>query len=120
MSFEMILASLLKNGPLALICAIFLKTYIDETKIKREERKEDRQIQRETNDRLAAVNEKFAVSTEATNNRLGEIDGKLEVHSSSSQSSLAEIKQGVTKLQVDVTNLNDKVDDVIDNVKKSA
>lgn len=120
MELSLLITSLVKYGPLIVIAAIFLKTYIDENKIKREERKEDRQIQRETNDRLAAVSERFAVSTETTNNRLGEIDDKLEVHSSSSQTSLAEIKQGVTKLQVDVTNLNDKVDDVIDNVKKSA
>lgn len=120
MEWTMIASALIKNGPLIVIAAIFLKVYMEDTSIKRSERAEDRKLQKENNDKILKLTEKVTQSIETNKGEVRCLGEKLEVHSSSSQSSLAEIKQGVTKLQDDVTTLNDKVDDVIDNVKKSA
>lgn len=113
MTLDWIMAMLVKNGPLIVIAGIFLKTYIDDTNTKREERKEDRQLQKENNQKLIDLNEKFAISTSGTNVKLGGLSEKLEVHSTSSGASLAEIKQGVKKIQEDVTALNNKVDTIV-------
>lgn len=118
MTLDWLAAALVKNGPLVIIAAIFLKTYIDDTNTKREERREDRQLQKESNQKLIDLNEKFAVSTNGTSSKLVGLSEKLEVHSTSSGASLAEIKQGVRKIQEDVTVLNTKVDNIIiDNEK---
>lgn len=113
MTLDWIMAMLVKNGPLIVIAGIFLKTYIDDTTTKREERKEDRLLQKENNQKLIDLNEKFAISTSGTNVKLGGLSEKLEVHSTSSGASLAEIKQGVKKIQEDVTALNNKVDTIV-------
>lgn len=95
----------------------FLKTYIDDTNTKREERREDRQLQKENNQKLIDLNEKFATSTSGTTSKLCGLADRLEVHSTSSGASLAEINQEVRKIQ-DVTILNNKVDNIIlDNDK---
>ena len=49
MTLDWLAAAIIKNGPLVIIAAIFLKTYIDDTNTKREERREDRQLQKESN-----------------------------------------------------------------------
>lgn len=113
MTLDWIMAMLVKNGPLIVIAGIFLKTYIDDTNTKREERKEDRQLQKENNQKLIDLNEKFATSTSGTTSKLCGLADRLEVHSTSSGASLAEIKQGVRKIQEDVTLLNDKVDNIV-------
>lgn len=113
MTLNWLAAAIVKNGPLVIIAAIFLKTYIDDIKTKRDERKEDRQLQKENNQKLIDLTEKFAVSTNGTNIKLSGLSEKLEVHSTSSGASLAEIKQGVRKIQEDVTLLNDKVDNIV-------
>lgn len=119
MQLSVLFSALVRNGPLVVIAGIFLKTYIDDTRIKREERKEDRKIQRENNDKLAEISERFAVGAERTNHELGGLYQKLEGHNSSSQSSLAEIKQGVNQIQRDVTILNEKIDDVAEDFKRA-
>lgn len=113
MTLDWIMAMLVKNGPLIVIAGIFLKTYIDDTNTKREERKEDRQLQKENNQKLIDLNEKFATSTSGTTSKLCGLADRLEVHSTSSGTSLAEIKQGVRKIQEDVSILNNKVDNII-------
>lgn len=113
MTLDWIMAMLVKNGPLIVIAGIFLKTYIDDTNTKREERKEDRQLQKENNQKLIDLNEKFATSTSGTTSKLCGLADRLEVHSTSSGTSLAEIKQGVRKIQEDVRILNNKVDNII-------
>ncbi|MDY3006269.1 MAG: hypothetical protein SOR60_04570 [Anaerococcus porci] len=120
MELGVLLSALVKNGPLIVIAGIFLKTYMDDTRIKREERKEDRAIQRDSNNKLAEISEKFAVGAEKTNQELCGLNNKLEVHSSSSQTALAEIKQGVNQIQKDVTILNNKIDDIAEDMDKSA
>lgn len=113
MTLDWIIAMLVKNGPLIVIAGIFLKTYIDDTNTKREERREDRQLQKENNQKLIDLNEKFATSTSGTTSKLCGLADRLEVHSTSSGTSLAEIKQGVRKIQEDVSILNNKVDNII-------
>ena len=46
MEWTMIASALIKNGPLVVIAAIFLKVYIEDTNIKRSERAEDRKLQK--------------------------------------------------------------------------
>lgn len=120
MELGVLWSALIKNGPLIVIAGIFLKTYIDDTRIKREERKEDRAIQKETNQKMAEISERFAIGNERTNRELGCLTQSLEGYNSSSQSSLAEIKQGVNQIQRDVTVLNSKIDDVAAEFKKGA
>lgn len=118
MTLNWLAAAIVKNGPLVIIAAIFLKTYIDDVNTKRDERKEDRQLQKENNQKLIDLTEKFATSTSGTTSKLCGLADRLEVHSTSSGASLAEIKQGVRKIQEDVTILNNKVDNIIlDNDK---
>lgn len=120
MELGVLWSALIKNGPLIVIAGIFLKTYIDDTRVKREERKEDRAIQKENNQKMAEISERFAIGNERTNRELGCLTRSLEGYNSSSQSSLAEIKQGVNQIQRDVTVLNSKIDDVAAEFKKGA
>ena len=120
MEWTLIASALIKNGPLVVIAAIFLKVYIEDTTIKRVERKEDRKLQKENNDKILNLTEKVTQSIETNKGEVRSLGEKLEVHSSSSQTSLAEIKQGVNQIQKDVTILNGKIDDIADDIDKSA
>lgn len=120
MEWTMIASALIKNGPLVVIAAIFLKVYIEDTTIKRVERKEDRKLQKENNDKILKLTEKVTQSIETNKGEVRCLGEKLDVHNSSSVASLAEIKQGVNQIQKDVTILNEKIDDIADDISKSA
>lgn len=120
MEWTMIASALIKNGPLVVIAAIFLKVYMEDTSIKRSERAEDRKLQKENNDKILKLTEKVTQSIETNKGEVRCLGEKLEVHNSSSVATLAEIKQGVNQIQKDVTILNSKIDDIADDIDKSA
>lgn len=119
MEWTMIASALIKNGPLVVIAAIFLKVYMEDTTIKRSERAEDRKLQKENNDKILNLTEKVTQSIETNKGEVRCLGEKLEIHNSSSGASLAEIKQGVNQIQNDVTILNGKIDDIVDEIDKS-
>ncbi|MDU6791138.1 MAG: hypothetical protein E6415_13910 [Intestinibacter bartlettii] len=120
MEWTIIASALIKNGPLVVIAAIFLKVYMEDTTIKRSERAEDRKLQKENNEKILNLTEKVTQSIETNKSEVRCLGDKLEVHNSSSGASLAEIKQGVNQIQKDVTILNSKIDDIAEDIDKSA